>query len=121
MHWNDFAAPNGGFSRTDPLLSASLNFSPPLQSSIAQWPQERQKLHRRLHRSHKDSVRFEYDTTPLWGLQVCPEHDFSVDSKGRAWIEEAFVDAWADLMLGCGLIDRDELTFKEASWVLVSR
>lgn len=120
MNWSDFASADGGFNRTDPLLHASLDFSPPLQTSIKQWPQERQELHRRLHKSHKDAVKFEYDTTPRWGMQVPAEHDLRVDIKGRVWIEEAFVDAWADLLLGCGLVDRDELTFKEANWVLVS-
>jgi hypothetical protein len=42
------------------------------------------------------------------------------DERGRVWVEEAFVDCWADLMMGAGWTDRDELTFKEANWVLVS-
>ena len=41
------------------------------------------------------------------------------DAKGRVWLEEAFVDCWADLFMGAAWEDRDELTFKEANWALV--
>lgn len=42
------------------------------------------------------------------------------DSQGRVYVEEAFVDCWADLMMGGGWLDREELTFKEANWAIVS-
>jgi len=42
-----------------------------------------------------------------------------VDSKGRVWFEEGFVDFWCDFGLGQGWVERDELTFRMANWALV--
>jgi hypothetical protein len=41
------------------------------------------------------------------------------DAEGRVFVEEGFVDVWADLMMGAGWMDREELTFKEANWAIV--
>lgn len=116
MDWSDFAAPSGGFSRTEPFLTASLTFSAPVQSQITEWPKERDELRRRLQKTQKESTPFNHDTTPRTGAAAALD---GADSKGRVYIEEAFVDCWADFMLGSGWTDRDELTFKEASWALI--
>ncbi|KAL7424843.1 hypothetical protein Q5752_000528 [Cryptotrichosporon argae] len=116
VNWQDFAADDGGFSRTDPFLTASLTFSAPVSTSITEWPREREELRRRLHKSQKEATPFAYDTTPHVGAQADID---GVDTKGRVWIEEAFVDCWADLMMGAGWDDRDELTFKEANWAVI--
>lgn len=42
-----------------------------------------------------------------------------VDGKGGVYLEEAWVDVWADLMLGAGWMDSEELTFREANWAIV--
>lgn len=116
MDWSDFVGPSGGFSRTEPFLTASLTFSAPVQSQITEWPKERDELRRRLHKTQKESTPFNHDTTPRTGPTASLD---GADSKGRVYIEEAFVDCWADFMLGSGWTDRDELTFKEASWALI--
>lgn len=116
MDWSDFAAPSGGFSRTEPFLTASLTFSAPVQSQITEWPKERDELRRRLQKTQKESTPFNHNTTPRTGASASLD---GADSKGRVYIEEAFVDCWADFMLGSGWTDRDELTFKEASWALI--
>jgi len=119
MEWTDFAAPTGGFTRTDPMLDVSLSFATPLSSSINEWPKEREDLHRRLHKSQKEATPFNYDTTPRVGADVVDPHA-RADQHGRVYIEESFVDWWADWGVGGGWIDKDELTFREASWALVS-
>lgn len=132
MDWNEFAAPSGGFNRTDPLLDISLSFSPPISSSIASWPRERDQLAKRLHKAQKDAVPFHYDTLPVFGKDVpflgdddgvnlggTGGGEQQVDGKGGVYLEEAWVDVWADLMLGAGWMDREELTFREANWAIV--
>jgi hypothetical protein len=120
MNWSEFASSSGGFSRTDPHLAVSLTFAEPLSESITSWPQERDALQRKLHKSQKDAIPFHYDTSIRLGLEVQSEYGETRDDKGRVWIEEAFMDCWADLMNGAGWIERDELTFKEANWALAS-
>ncbi|WOO79409.1 uncharacterized protein LOC62_02G002931 [Vanrija pseudolonga] len=116
MDWSEFAAAGGGFSRSEPFLTASLTFSAPVQSSITEWPKERDELRRRLQKTQKEATPFTHDTTPRTG----PAAGFEgADSKGRIYLEEAFVDCWADLMMGAGWTDREELTFKEAAWALI--
>ena len=120
MDWTDFASPSGGFIRTDPVLNASLSFAAPLKSTINDWPQERGELQRRLLKSQKDATPFSYDTTPHVGPDTFRDTGTSCDTQGRVYIEVAFVDCWADLMLGCNWLDREELTFREANWAIVS-
>ncbi|OCF77681.1 hypothetical protein I204_01679 [Kwoniella mangroviensis CBS 8886] len=119
MDWSEFASPSGGFNRTDPLLDVSLTFSAPIEKEITDWPKERDELRRRLHKSQKDSVPFNYDTTPRVGINAFSDANARVDDKGRVYVEEAFVDCWCDLIIGAGWMDREELTFREANWALM--
>ncbi|WWD20031.1 hypothetical protein CI109_104504 [Kwoniella shandongensis] len=119
MDWSEFASPSGGFQRTDPLLDVSLTFSAPVESSITDWPKEREELRRRLHKSQKDATPFHYDTSPKIGVDANSGSVSGVDSRGRVYLEEAFVDCWADLMIGSNWIEREELTFREANWALI--
>lgn len=120
MNWTDFAADGGGFSRTDPHLAVSLTFAEPLANSIASWPSERDILQRKLHKSQKEAIPFHHDTSIRLGMDVDSDQGETRDEKGRVWIEEAFVDCWADLMMGTGWVEREELTFKESNWAIVS-
>ena len=120
MDWTDFAADGGGFSRTDPHLAVSLTFAEPLANSIASWPSERDILQRKLHKSQKEAIPFHHDTSIRLGMDVDSDQGETRDEKGRVWIEEAFVDCWADLMMGAGWVEREELTFKESNWAIVS-
>jgi hypothetical protein len=114
MDWTSFA--DGGFSRTEPFLTASLTFSAPVQTSITEWPKERDELRRRLHKTQKEATPFAHDTTPRVGHASQID---GLDQNGRITIEEAFVDCWTDFMMGSGWADREELTFKETSWALI--
>jgi hypothetical protein len=124
MDWTDFASSSGGFTRTDPALTTTLTFSAPLAQSIESWPKERTDLSKRLHKSNKDSVPFHHDTTPKFGeasgWSESAGGEEKRDGKGRVYLEEAFLDFWADLGLGGGRVDRAELTFRESSWAIVS-
>ncbi|OCF39995.1 hypothetical protein I317_06192 [Kwoniella heveanensis CBS 569] len=121
MDWSEFASPSGGFNRTDSLLDVSLTFAPPVQNQVTDWPKERDELRKRLHKAQKNAVPFNYDTTPRFGANAAPDPvgGARTDEKGRVYIEEAFVDCWADLMMGSSWVERDELTFRDANWVLI--
>ncbi|TYJ51313.1 hypothetical protein B9479_008121 [Cryptococcus floricola] len=137
MDWSEFASASGGFTRTDPLLSSTLSFSPPLSSSIAQWPKDKEQLAKRLHKAEKQSTPFHYDTTPRVGVKAAAAMQDrregeggggggggggvsrDGDGKGRVYVEEAWVDVWCDLMVGGGWVERDERTFREANWVII--
>jgi len=122
MDWSEFASDTGGFNRTDPLLTATLSFAPPISTQISDWPKEREDLRRRLHKSQKDTVPFHYDTTPRFGVEAASGGQVATrsDGNGRVYLEEGFVDWWTDLGMGGGRIEREELTFREANWALVS-
>lgn len=114
MDWGQFA--DGGFTRTEPFLTASLTFSAPVQTSITEWPKERDELRRRLEKTQKEATPFNHDTTPRTGPAASYE---GADASGRVYIEEAFIDCWADFMMGTGWMDRAELTFKRSSWAII--
>ena len=120
MDWSEFASASGGFNRTDKLLQVSLAFSQPISSSITDWPKERDELRKKLQKTQKEATPFHYDTTPKVGIEVAQDPQARADSSGRVYVEEAFLDCWADLMMGSGWVNRDELTFKEANWAFVS-
>ncbi|EIW77551.1 hypothetical protein CONPUDRAFT_92063 [Coniophora puteana RWD-64-598 SS2] len=86
LNWTDFSA--DGFSRTDATLSATLQFSPPVASSIAAWPAQSSELQRKLRKAHRALPPFGWDTTPVQGA---PEE-----------VEEAFLDVFCDLVYGGG-------------------
>jgi hypothetical protein len=133
MSWNDFT--DAGFSRSDDPLSESLSFSPPVQSDIKAWPQrssssltthstcrgapladfnlaprrrsflDREVVRQRLAKLQKNLPSFEYDIRPRLG--------------GEVLVEEAFLDAWCDLLISGGWMDRDETTLRECNWAIV--
>lgn len=108
ISWQDFASPQGGFDRSNEALSKSLLFSPPVQEQIQHWPEEREEMQKKLKKAYKEAIPFTWDTTPA-----------IVNARG-AFVEEMFLDIWVELLYGGGWTDTEELTFREANWVLVS-
>lgn len=64
-------------------------------------------MHKKLKKDHKEGVPFAWDTTPL-----------VVNAPG-AVVEELFLDVWTEYLYGGGWTDYEELTFRDANWVLV--
>ncbi|WWC93117.1 uncharacterized protein L201_008084 [Kwoniella dendrophila CBS 6074] len=119
MDWTEFASPSGGFYRTEEALDVSLSFAAPIEKEITDWPKERDELRKRLHKSQKDSIPFNYDTKPCIGPNALQDSNARTDNLGRVYIEEAFVDCWADFIIGTNWMDREELTFREVNWALI--
>ncbi|EIN04164.1 hypothetical protein PUNSTDRAFT_138889 [Punctularia strigosozonata HHB-11173 SS5] len=106
MSWDDFSS--SGFTRSDAPLSATLQFSTPLATTISSWPSQRDEIHRKLKKVQKGLPSFGWDTEPVMG----PEE----------WIEEAFLDVFCDLIYGGGWMDSErdrEESERECNWALV--
>lgn len=95
-----------GFSRNDDPLSATLQFAAPLTTTISAWPTRQSELRHKLKKTQKALPAFGWDTTPVLG--------------GEEAVEQGFLDIFCDLLYGSGWIDRDEQTFRECNWALVS-
>ena len=103
--WTDFASPDGGFDRSPHALDESLALGHPvLDAHLAHWPAEREALCRKLVEGQKGLPAFE-------GEEVKIEEVVA---------QQAFVDCWADLLVGGGWMEEDELTYRRANWVMVS-
>jgi len=105
LTWTDFSS--SGFSRMDAPLSTTLQFSSPLINSISSWPEQQTDITRKVKKLQKSLPPFGWDTEPVMGAEVI--------------IEEAFIDAFCDLVYGGGWIDfgREEVD-RECNWSLVS-
>lgn len=125
VNWSDFAL--GGFDRPqlkssmtsppssggenplpflpmDPLAEV-LQFSVPVDKPEA-WSEHASELHRKLRKQQKSLPSFGWETGAV---------------GGREWIvEESMVQAWGELCLSSGWMDRLEGTFRESNWALVS-
>lgn len=103
LSWNDFSS--SGFTRTDEPLSATLEFSTPVTSSISSWESQSAEIHRKLKKAQKNLPPFGWDTTPVLGREEM--------------IEEGFLEVFASLIYGSGWMDRSETTFRDCNWALV--
>lgn len=104
LTWADFSST--GFTRTDALLTDTLQFSAPLSATITQWPNAEKDLQRKLRKQQKNLPAFGWDTAPV------------MDGREEV-VEEGFVDVFCDLLYGGGWMDRAEGTFRECNWALV--
>lgn len=120
--WNDFSL--SGFDRpiirpasstgmkddalpllpvNDPLHEV-LQFSVPVDNSTA-WNEHSSELTRKLRKQQKSLPTFGWETGAV---------------AGRDWIiEEGMINAWAELCLSSGWMDRLEGTFRESNWAFV--
>ena len=105
LSWNDFSS--SGFTRTDEPLNATLQFSPPLTTSVKDWPEQQEEMRRKLRKAHRALPPFGWDTEPVMGQEEV--------------IEEAFLDVFCDLVYGGGWMDieREEDVDRECNWALV--
>jgi hypothetical protein len=106
LSWDDFSS--AGFSRMDNPLNATLQFSPPIATSIASWPAQQEEMRRRLKKAQKNLPTFGWDTSPVLGSEE--------------FVEEALVDVFTDLVYGAGWMDTDRVdeVERECHWALVS-
>ncbi|KAJ9127313.1 hypothetical protein QFC24_000720 [Naganishia onofrii] len=114
MTWDDFTSPSGGFDRAPDALADSLAITQPLvQEHLQHWSEERNELRKQLRKGYKELPSFE-----------AYEHRFRViekegESGSGVWVEEPFLDVWADLLVSGGWMETDELTYRPANWVIL--
>ncbi|KAE8246273.1 hypothetical protein A4X13_0g5864 [Tilletia indica] len=123
--WSDFAT--AGFTVNDYGLDNVLNFDDGLKEEMVRWPGERAELNERLRQTQKRLPHFPYDTTP----RVVASPSFSAHEgecapgQGQqhmhpiSRMDETFAEVWADYLVGCGWSNRDELTHRNANFVVV--
>jgi hypothetical protein len=68
LTWMDFSS--CGFTRTDALLSATLQFSTPLVNSIASWLEQQADITWKVKKTQKSPPPFGWDTEPVMGAEV---------------------------------------------------
>jgi hypothetical protein len=103
LSWSDFS--EAGFSRSDAPLSATLQFSTPISSSINTWGSQQADLHRKLKKTQKSLPAFGWDTSPVLGQEEV--------------VEEGFIEVFTQLVYGGGWMDRTETTFRDCNWAIV--
>lgn len=91
----------------DAPLSATLQFSTPLATTISTWPTQNAEITKKLKKTHKSLPAFGWDTEPVVGSEEV--------------IEEVFTDVFCDLIYGGGWMDleRGEMLDRDCNWALV--
>jgi hypothetical protein len=92
----------------DAPLSATLQFSNPVISTVSAWPAQQAEIHKKLKKQQKSLPSFGWDTEPVLGSEEV--------------IEATFLDAFIDLIYGGGWMDleRGESVDRDCNWALVS-
>ncbi|KAE8222064.1 hypothetical protein CF326_g8444, partial [Tilletia indica] len=123
--WSDFAT--SGFTVNDHGFDKLRNIDDGLKEEMDRWPGERAELNERLRQTQKRLPHFPYDTTP----RVVASPSFSTHKgecapgQGQQHVhpisrmDETFAEVWADYLVGCGWSNRDELTHRNANFVVV--
>ncbi|KAL9937985.1 hypothetical protein V8E36_003530 [Tilletia maclaganii] len=123
--WSDFA--QAGFTINDNGLDNVLNFDDGLKEEMERWPGERAELNERLRQTQKRLPHFPYDTVPrvVSSPSISEAEGESGPGQGQqhmhpiSRMDEAFAEVWADYLVGCGWSNRDELTHRNANFVVV--
>ncbi|KAK0539829.1 hypothetical protein OC842_000780 [Tilletia horrida] len=123
--WSDFA--QAGFTVNDNGLDNVLNFDDGLKEEMERWPGERAELNERLRQTQKRLPHFPYDTTArvVASPSLSEMEGESGQGQGQqhmhpiSRMDETFAEVWADYLVGCGWSNRDELTHRNANFVVV--
>lgn len=120
MQWTDFSKDGFHASDSDALADA-LSFDESLKHDVQNWPSERDQLHAKLKARQDKLPPFHYDTTPrlLASPSLAGTPQGKLDAHPISRMDETFADVWADFLLGSGWSNRDELTHRNANFVVV--
>ena len=114
--WSEFES--SGFAQEDDQgLESVLSFDDQIKAELDRWPNDRAAIMERLRKATQKLPDFPYDTK----AKVVASPSLSGSSASKQWstIDETFAEVWADYMLGCGWTNRDELTHRSASFIVV--
>ncbi|CDS01112.1 uncharacterized protein SPSC_01609 [Sporisorium scitamineum] len=120
VQWNEFS--KAGFQNEEgSTLADVLSFDDVLKHDVQNWPSERDQLHAKLKSRQEKLPAFNYDTTPrlLTSPTLAGAPQGKLDNHPISRMDETFADVWADYLLGNGWSNRDELTHRNASFVVV--
>lgn len=119
LQWSQFE--ESGFSPADDGLNDVLAFDDLLEQDVKRWPEDRAELLDKIRKTNKAMPAFNYDTTPL----IVSSPSMSGDPQGQ-WqekpisrMDDIFPEVYADILLGNGWSNRDELTHRNANFAVV--
>lgn len=119
LGWNTFE--QSGFATGDDSLNTALAFDTALQEDVRKFPEERAELMQKLHKTNKKIPSFTYDTEPRVvaspSLQGTPSGQWHEKPYSR--VDDVFPEVYADYLLCNGWSNRDELTHRNANFVIV--
>ncbi|TKY87690.1 hypothetical protein EX895_003271 [Sporisorium graminicola] len=120
VQWNEFSK-DGFQNEEEDTLADVLSFDDVLKQDVQNWPSERDHLHAKLKSRQDKLPAFNYDTTPrlLASPTLAGTPQGKLDNHPISRMDETFADVWADYLLGNGWSNRDELTHRNASFVVV--
>lgn len=119
-HWNEFS--QAGFQdQENDNLADVLSFDHVLKQDVHNWPSDRDQLGAKLKARQNKLPAFDYDTTPrlLTSPTLAGTPKGKSDNHPISRMDETFADVWADYLLGSGWSNRDELTHRNANFVVV--
>ncbi|PWN35766.1 uncharacterized protein FA14DRAFT_46690 [Meira miltonrushii] len=119
LQWSQFE--ESGFNPADDGLNDVLAFDDLLEQDVKRWPEDRAELLDKIRKTNKAMPAFNYDTTPM----VVSSPSMSGDPQGQ-WqekpisrMDDIFPEVYADILLGNGWHNRDELTHRNANFAVV--
>ncbi|KAJ1034938.1 hypothetical protein NDA18_000545 [Ustilago nuda] len=120
VQWNIFSA-NGFHPDENQALAKALSFDDVLKRDVQNWPSERDMIHAKLKSKSDKLPAFNYDTRPrlLTSPSLAGVAEGKMDNHPISRMDETFADVWADYLLGNGWSNRDELTHRNANFVVV--
>jgi hypothetical protein len=119
VQWSQFE--QSGFELSDEGLKTVLAFDETIQEEIKRLPEEKAEILTKIRKTNKTVPPFAYDTRPAVKNSPSLEgrSDGQMHSKPYTRLDEVFVEVFADVLLGNGWSNRDELTHREANFTVV--
>lgn len=124
VQWSQFEELGFKASQEHDGLDKVLAFDDGLKDEMSKWPEERAELLAKLRSQQKKLPPFPYDTTPrvvasptLAGNPSGLHPVGSIAPVSR--MDDTFPEVFADLLVGNGWSNRDELTHRSANFVVV--
>lgn len=120
VQWNDFSK-DGFHSGDSETLADVLSFDDVLKQDVQNWASDRDQLHAKLKSRQDKLPAFNYDTSPrlVASPTLAGTPSGKLDNHPISRMDETFADVWADYLLGNGWSNRDELTHRNANFVVV--
>ncbi|PWN52929.1 hypothetical protein IE53DRAFT_234828 [Violaceomyces palustris] len=121
VQWSDFMSHGFAGEEDQSGLDRVLSFDDAIKIGVEKWPGEKAEIEAKLRQRERRLPPFNYDTTPRLiaspTLTGIPQGQTATHPISR--MDEEFAEVYADYLLGNGWSNRDELTHRSSSFVVV--